>query len=134
MTFLKLFGMLTMLADHTGFLFDIQWLRIIGRACFPVFAFMTAYGWPKTKNKWNYVSRMMELALFSEVPFLWMYELSGGINVSDANTQFALICSMISAGLLLWGGKPRRFCIYPCAAAVCQRRKPFSYSIGRSRL
>ena len=104
MTFLKLFGMLTMLADHTGFLFDIQWLRIIGRACFPVFAFMTAYGWSKTKNKWNYVSRMMQLALFSEVPFLWMYELSGGINVSDANTQFALICSMISAGLLLWGG------------------------------
>lgn len=104
MTFLKLFGMLTMLADHTGFLFDIQWLRIIGRACFPVFAFMTAYGWSKTKHKWNYVSRMMQLALFSEVPFLWMYELSGGINISDANTQFALICSMISAGLLLWGG------------------------------
>lgn len=104
MTFLKLFGMLTMLADHTGFLFDIQWLRIIGRACFPVFAFMTAYGWSKTKNKWNYISRMMQLALFSEVPFLWMYELSGGINISAANTQFALICSMISAGLLLWGG------------------------------
>ena len=104
MTFLKLFGMLTMLADHTGFLFDIQWLRIIGRACFPVFAFMTAYGWSKTRDRWNYVSRMMQLALFSEVPFLWMYELSGGINVSDANTQFALICSMISAGLLLWGG------------------------------
>lgn len=104
MTFLKLFGMLTMLADHTGFLFDIEWLRIIGRACFPVFAFMTAYGWSKTRNRWDYVSRMMQLALFSEVPFLWMYELSGDINVSDANTQFALICSMISAGLLLWGG------------------------------
>lgn len=104
MTFLKLFGMLTMLADHAGFVFDIAWLRVIGRACFPVFAFMTAYGWSKTKNRWNYVSRMMQLALFSEVPFLWMYELSGEINISDANTQFALICSMISAGLLLWGG------------------------------
>ena len=104
MTFLKLFGMLTMLADHTGFLFDIQWLRIIGRACFPVFAFMTAYGWSKTRNRWDYVSRMMQLALFSEVPFLLMYELSGEINISDANTKFALICSIVSAGLLLWGG------------------------------
>lgn len=104
MTFLKIFGMLTMLADHIGFVFDIAWFRIIGRACFPVFAFMTAYGWLKTKNRWNYVSRMMQLALFSELPFLWMYELSGQVSVSEANSQFALICSVISACLLLWGG------------------------------
>lgn len=104
MMFLKIFGMLTMLSDHFGFLFDIAWLRVIGRACFPVFAFMTAYGWSKTKNPRGYISRLMQLALFSEFPFLWMYEISGQVNISDANTQFALICSMISACLLIWGG------------------------------
>lgn len=102
MNFLKIFGMLTMLADHVGFLFDIQVLRYVGRACFPVFAFMTAYGWAKSKNRTEYLRRMMELAVCSELPFLWMYQLSGDVSVSQANSQFALICSGISLCLLLW--------------------------------
>lgn len=103
MTFLKIFGMFTMLCDHIGFCFNIPILRILGKSCFPIFAFMTAYGWHMTRDKFDYIKRMMELALFSQIPFIFMYFFSGAISFDFGTVNiFMYICSLISVSLFVW--------------------------------
>ncbi|MDD6467190.1 MAG: TraX family protein [Erysipelotrichaceae bacterium] len=67
---LKIIAIATMTLDHVGFyLFpQIEWLRIIGRIAFPLFAFLSAESYRYTHNKKAYASRMVVLGLlFSAV-------------------------------------------------------------------
>lgn len=102
MTVLKWIGMLTMLCDHAGFLFDLPSLRIIGRMTFPIFAFMTAYGFEKTKDRYMYIRRIMVMALVAQLPFTFMYILAGDYHPTDA-AVFACCSGIIGAGLSGWG-------------------------------
>jgi len=70
-TVLKFLGIFTMLIDHIGvFLLEEGDLylacRLIGRLAFPIFAFMIAQGFLKTKQLKQYVLRLGGFALFVE--------------------------------------------------------------------
>lgn len=70
-TVLKFLGIFTMLIDHIGvFLLEEGDLylacRLIGRLAFPIFAFMIAQGFLKTKHMKQYVLRLGGFALFVE--------------------------------------------------------------------
>lgn len=60
-----------MLIDHIGFLFfpDQMLWRLIGRISFPLFAFLIAEGFLKTKNVENYLKRLLLFAGISQLPY-----------------------------------------------------------------
>jgi hypothetical protein len=70
---LKLIALAAMLADHIGVviqpLFIAQYLRMFGRLCFPIFAFLVSESCDKTKNLEKYAARLGIFAIASELPF-----------------------------------------------------------------
>ncbi len=75
---LHILGMVLMLLDHSWATIatDYAWLNWAGRIAFPIFAFLTAEGYFRTKNFKGYVGRMVLFALLAEIPFNMM--MSGG--------------------------------------------------------
>ena len=75
---LHILGMVLMLMDHTWATIATghSWLTWAGRIAFPIFAFLTAEGYFRTKNFKGYLGRMFLFALLSEIPFNMM--MSGG--------------------------------------------------------
>ena len=75
---LHVIGMVLMLMDHTWATIatDHAWLTWAGRIAFPIFAFLTAEGYFRTKNFKGYLGRMILFAALSEIPFNLM--MSGG--------------------------------------------------------
>ncbi|MBU2579680.1 conjugal transfer protein TraX [Patescibacteria group bacterium] len=85
---LKIIAVITMVADHVGFLFfpHILWLRIIGRISLPIFAFLIGEGYEKTSNVKKYFFRLAIFALISFVPHYFLFKVgsapySGGFNI-----------------------------------------------------
>lgn len=84
-TALQVVAVLSMTADHIGAVImrdrQITWaivlrgmptlfiLRAIGRAAFPVFAFLLAQGMLHTRSRKRFILRLALLALLSELPF-----------------------------------------------------------------
>jgi hypothetical protein len=71
-TLLQLSALLTMLADHVGYMFfpeDIGW-RIVGRLAFPLYAYSLVQGYLHTSHIVKYLKRMGWLALLSQIPFM----------------------------------------------------------------
>ncbi|MDD7736050.1 MAG: TraX family protein [Bacilli bacterium] len=77
---LKIIGLITMTLDHFGRMakvfFDNQVLLrisniciIIGRISFPIFAFLIVEGVIHTKNKLNYLLRLLILSIFCDLTF-----------------------------------------------------------------
>lgn len=68
---LKLLALSCMLCDHLGALFfpGIPALRLIGRAAFPLYAFLLAEGFRHTHSRKRYLFRMALFAVVSEVPY-----------------------------------------------------------------
>ena len=74
-TQLKYLAACLMLLDHLAVLLPLPkplfWLfRCLGRASFPIFAWMVAEGLHKTGNQHDYLKRLGLFALLSELPFL----------------------------------------------------------------
>ena len=69
---LKLIGITSMLADHIGKAFfpEQQWLTLIGRLAFPIFAFEIAQGYIHTKNINKYFLRLTIFAFVSQIPYI----------------------------------------------------------------
>ena len=72
---LHVLAMAFMLSDHVWATVGSaqEWLTAVGRLAFPIFAFMLAEGFRRTKSVKRYALRLAILALISEVPFDLMY-------------------------------------------------------------
>lgn len=72
---LHMLAMLLMLCDHlwATLLPAQEWLTCIGRAAFPIFAFMITEGYFHTSNVRKYILRLSLFAVISEVPFNLIY-------------------------------------------------------------
>ncbi len=75
---LHIIAMGLMLCDHiwATVVPGQQWLTVIGRAAFPLFAFLLAEGYRHTRDVKKYKRRMLLSALVSEIPFNLMYAAS----------------------------------------------------------
>ncbi len=72
---LHLIAMGLMLLDHmwATVIPGQQWMTIAGRMAYPIFAFLIAEGFCRTRNLDQYIKRMFLWALLSEIPFNLMY-------------------------------------------------------------
>lgn len=72
---LHILAMGLMLCDHLwATLFPAEeWLTCVGRAAFPIFAFMIAEGYRHTQDLRRYLFRMLAGALLAEIPFNLIY-------------------------------------------------------------
>ena len=63
--------MACMLADHLwlALIPDNDWLTLVGRLAFPIFAFLTVEGFYHTHSLKRYIIRLAALAVISEIPF-----------------------------------------------------------------
>ncbi len=68
---LKLIACISMLIDHVGAVFfpDVVFLRILGRAAFPIYCFLLVEGICHTGNPRRYAGRLALGAIVSELPF-----------------------------------------------------------------
>lgn len=64
-------AMLTMLIDHIGAIFfpDHLIFRLIGRIAFPIYVYLSMLGYQRTSNFKRYFTRLILLALVSQLPF-----------------------------------------------------------------
>lgn len=70
---LKIIAMGTMFIDHIGYLGVVGdasiYFRCIGRIAFPIYAYLIASNFTKTRNKGRYVKSLGLFAILSEIPF-----------------------------------------------------------------
>ncbi len=68
---LKMIAIISMLADHIGYIFFPQDMvfRAVGRIAFPIFCFLIIEGFHHTRNHTNYLIRLCIFAIISEIPF-----------------------------------------------------------------
>lgn len=73
---LMILAMLTMLIDHIGAVFfpNEEWIRLIGRIAFPLYAFGIVVGYRNTRNLKKYFIRLAALAIISQVPYVLLFE------------------------------------------------------------
>lgn len=102
---LKVIALTAMLIDHVGVvffsgttisMFGMEWefLRIIGRIAFPIFAFQIAEGAGHTSNWKTYALRLFLLGIISEIPYdLALY---GEITLYQQNVYFTLLLGLLA--------------------------------------
>ena len=91
---LKIIAVITMTIDHIGyFLFpDVEWLRVIGRISFPIFAFLCAQSYRYTHDKKTYLIRML---IFGTVITIAKYFLNYQVIEADIFITLGLGFAML---------------------------------------
>ena len=97
---LKIIAIICMFCDHIWgtIIPGNNWLTIIGRISFPIFAFLVVEGFYKTKDLKKYIKRMFILALISEIPFNLMF----GGNIFFPFHQNVIFSFVISLLFMAW--------------------------------
>lgn len=92
---LKLLAMLTMVIDHTGYMFFPERIifRSIGRLAFPIFAYRLAVGYQKTSNLKAYAHRLLVFGLISQVPYSF-FSPDLSFRPLELNIMFTLLLSL----------------------------------------
>lgn len=96
---LKFIAVITMLLDHMYYtvISGSLWMTVVGRASFPIFAFLIVEGFFHTKSVKKYAFRLLIFALISEIPFNLM--MSGSLIFPfDQNTIWTLLIGL----LVIW--------------------------------
>ncbi|NQZ29172.1 MAG: hypothetical protein HRT98_02195 [Mycoplasmatales bacterium] len=72
MTF-KVIALISMIIDHVGVILfpDNQDLRIIGRIALPIFTFLIAFGFTKTRNPGSYFLKLFLMFICIQIPITW---------------------------------------------------------------
>lgn len=125
---LKLIACICMLIDHTGAVFPGEtpfYFRAIGRAAFPIFAYLVAQGTTHTKDINKYLLRLGIFALVSEVPFdmAFMsytsdYGFSWGINFFRNTNVFYTLFLGVLCVLLYKKFETRKYISYPFVVLI----------------
>jgi len=94
---LHILAMALMLCDHiwgTLVTDGHQWLTAVGRLTFPIYAFLIAEGYFRTRSVKKYAKRLLIFALISEIPFNLM---TGGavFNITHQNVLFTLLLGLL---------------------------------------
>lgn len=91
-----------MVIDHLGAAFfrDADWMRVVGRIAFPLFAWGIAVGAEKTRSMGRYALRLAALMLISQ-PF-FMY------GMGHAPLDFNIFMTLLLGLLGIWGLQARR--------------------------
>lgn len=69
---LKILAMITMTCDHVGMQIfpQLLWLRMIGRLAMPIYAFMIAEGCRHTRNRKQYLLRLLGMGALCQIVYL----------------------------------------------------------------
>lgn len=95
---LKILAINAMVLDHIAWILfpNIKIFHIIGKVAFPIFCYMIAEGYLKTRNKKKYLIRLIMIALISEIPFIITFRLAFGEQFIALNTIFDLVFGLIA--------------------------------------
>ncbi len=106
---LKIVAIVAMTLDHIGyFIYDpsISYsyeiylvFRIVGRISMPIFCFMIAEGFRKTKDQYRYAARLAVAALVSEIPYNLCF-FGSPIAKGSLNVMFSLLLGLL--GLIFY--------------------------------
>ena len=121
-----------MLIDHIGSFKPIagwEYMRMIGRVSFPLYAFMLVQGFLHTRSRWKYLARLLVLAILTQPIYTYcfygdawkwdclniLFTLSAGLGAmwlcelakryaQTRKTAWWLACLLLcaSAGLIVW--------------------------------
>lgn len=88
---LKLIAAVSMLLDHISVVLypEIDWLRMVGRISFPLFAWLLVQGEAHTRNVWRYGLRLGLLGLISQP----IYQIT--FDVATLNILFHLLIGLV---------------------------------------
>ena len=108
---LRCIAVLTMLADHIGFVYGIAPLRVVGRISLPIFAFLIANGFRYTGSRVKYALRLSAFAVLSEIPYDMLFGKDGVTLFSRGriliypklnNVFFTLLAGLLYLMLRAW--------------------------------
>lgn len=121
---MQLIAMLTMLIDHTGYIFFPEqpaW-RYIGRIAFPLYCYLLVQGHLHTSSRPRYLFRLLLIAVASQIPYNFALAPFG------LNVVFTLLVSAAVLSLLDWLPHPAYGIPAVLAALWVMDRLPFDYN------
>lgn len=101
---LKIIAIIGMVIDHTATVLkgsgvpyeSVNWMNIVGRMVFPIFAFLIVNGWEHTHSKKKYMFNMFLFGVISQIPFVYALFWEDGTVSGLVNLRFTAIISRLN--------------------------------------